>query len=187
MLIAPEDIEWDDSNSEHATRHGVTIDEVTQALLNGPSVHRNRKGRAGPLCRRGDRRRSQNRRGRRMGHGPERCPPYHGVGAAMTDDVNRMTEAELADHYYAQRNDPDATGEQVDYRPPRGARVGVRLSFDEERRIRESAELAGMTVSAYLRQAGLAAAAERVVDLDRLRRDVDEARARIDDAWRALA
>lgn len=105
----------------------------------------------------------------------------------MTDDVNRMTEAELADHYYAQRNDPDATGEQVDYRPPRGARVGVRLSFDEERRIRESAESAGMTVSAYLRQAGLAAAAARVVDLDRLRRDVDEARARIDDAWRALA
>lgn len=49
MLIAPEDIEWDDSNSEHATRHGVTIDEVTQALLNGPSVHRNRKGRAGDL------------------------------------------------------------------------------------------------------------------------------------------
>lgn len=105
----------------------------------------------------------------------------------MTDDVNRMTEAELTDHYYAQRNDPDATGEQVDYRPPRAARVGVRLSFDEERRIRESAELAGMTVSAYLRQAGLAAAAARVVDIDRLRRDVDEARARIDDAWRALA
>ncbi len=44
-----------------------------------------------------------------------------------------------------------------------------------------------MTVSAYLRQAGLSAAAARVVDIDRLRRDVDEARARIDDAWRALA
>lgn len=105
----------------------------------------------------------------------------------MIDDVKQMTGAELADHYYAQRDDADAVGERVDYRPPRGARVGVRLSFDEERRIREAAELAGMTVSAYLRQAGLSAAAARVVDIDRLRRDVDEARARIDDARRALA
>jgi len=105
----------------------------------------------------------------------------------MTDDVKQLTEAELAEHYYAQRGDPDALGEQVDYRPPRGARVGVRLTFDEERRIREAADVAGMTVSAYLRQAGLSAAAARVVDIDRLRRDVDEARARIDDAWRALA
>ncbi len=105
----------------------------------------------------------------------------------MTGDVNEMTEAELADHYYDQRDDPATTGEQVDYRPPRGARVGVRLSFDEERCIREAATAAGMTVSAYLRQAGLSAAAARVVDIDRLRRDVDEARARIDDAWQALA
>lgn len=105
----------------------------------------------------------------------------------MTDDVKQMTEAQLADHYYAQRDDPEAVGEQVDYRPPRGARVGVRLSFDEARQIREAAELAGMTVSAYLRQAGLSAAAARVVDIERLRHDVDEARARIDDAWRALA
>lgn len=49
MLIAPDDIEWDDSNSGHATRHGVTVDEITQALLNNPRVHRNRKGRTGDL------------------------------------------------------------------------------------------------------------------------------------------
>ncbi|MGI8702236.1 MAG: plasmid mobilization protein [Nocardioidaceae bacterium] len=105
----------------------------------------------------------------------------------MSSDVNEMTESHLADHYYAQRDDPATTGEQVDFRPPRGARVGVRLSFEEERCIREAADMAGMTVSAYLRQAGLSAAATRVVDIDRLRRNIDEARARIDDAWRALA
>lgn len=105
----------------------------------------------------------------------------------MTNDVKRMTDAELAEHYYARRDNVDPLGEQVQFRPPRGARVGVRLSCEEERQIREAAELAGMTVSAYLRQAGLSAAAARVVDIDRLRRDVDEARARIDDAWRALA
>lgn len=106
----------------------------------------------------------------------------------MSDkQVSEMTEAELGDYYYAQRNDPDMVGDRVDYVPPRAARVAVRLSFDEERRIREAAQAAGMTVSAFLRQAGLTAAAAHVVDIDRLRRDVNEARARIDDAWQALA
>ena len=97
-----------------------------------------------------------------------------------------MTEAELADYFYAHRDDPDAVGEEVAYTAPRGARVAVRLSFDEERRIRQAAEEAGMTVSAFLRQAGMTAANRNVVDFERLRRDVDEARARIDDAWQAL-
>jgi hypothetical protein len=44
-----------------------------------------------------------------------------------------------------------------------------------------------MTVSAFLRQAGVTAAAARAVDIDRLRRDDNEARARIDDAWQTLA
>ncbi len=100
---------------------------------------------------------------------------------------DEMTEAELADYYYARRDDPEMVGESVDYVPPRGARVAVRLNLEEERRIREAAHAAGMTVSAFLRQAGLTAAAERVVDIDRLRRDVREARSRIDDAWQALA
>jgi hypothetical protein len=42
-----------------------------------------------------------------------------------------------------------------------------------------------MSVSAFLRQAGLSAARANVVNLERLRRDVNEARARIDDAWQA--
>jgi uncharacterized protein (DUF1778 family) len=106
----------------------------------------------------------------------------------MTDkQPEQMTEDELADYYYAHRDDPNAIGEQVDYVPPRAARVAVRLSFEEEHRIRQAAEAAGMSVSAFLRQVGLTAAGAGVVDTDRLRRDVTEARARIDDAWQALA
>ena len=67
----------------------------------------------------------------------------------MTNDVERMTEAELAVHYYGERSDVDTLGAQVRYRPPRGTRVGVRLSFDEERGIRAAADAAGMTVSAF--------------------------------------
>lgn len=33
----------------------------------------------------------------------------------------QMTEAELAEYYYAHRDDPDMAGEQVDYVPPRDA------------------------------------------------------------------
>jgi uncharacterized protein (DUF1778 family) len=98
-----------------------------------------------------------------------------------------MTEAEEAEYLYAHRDDPDLAGEEVPYTPPRGARVAVRLSFDEERRIRQAAEEAGMSVSAFLRQAALTAAARRVTDIERLRRDLDEARSRLDDAWQALA
>ncbi|MGH9077483.1 MAG: hypothetical protein ACRDY0_08540 [Acidimicrobiales bacterium] len=43
-----------------------------------------------------------------------------------------------------------------------------------------------MTVSAFLRRAALAAVADPGVDVERLRRDVREARASIDDAWQAL-
>jgi hypothetical protein len=51
----------------------------------------------------------------------------------------------------------------------------------------QAAASAGMSVPTFLRQVGLAAAGAGVVDIDRLRRDVTEARDRIDDAWQALA
>lgn len=101
--------------------------------------------------------------------------------------VNEMTEAELAEYFYAHRDDSETAGEEASYSPPRGARVAVRLSFEEERHIRHAAEEAGMTVSTFLRQAALEATQRRVVDVERLRRDVDEARSRIHDAWEALA
>jgi len=92
-----------------------------------------------------------------------------------------------AEYYYAHRDDPNMVGDVVAYNPPRGARVAIRLTFDEERRIREAADAAGMTMSAFLRQAALSAAVGQVIDIERLRRDVDEARSRLDDAWQALA
>lgn len=99
---------------------------------------------------------------------------------------DQMSEAELADYYYDHRNDENAVGEQLQYVPPRAARIAVRLSFDEEDRIRRAAQGAGMSVSAFLRQAGMNAAGAEIVNVERLRRDVSEARARIDDAWQAL-
>ncbi|MGH3735393.1 MAG: plasmid mobilization protein [Micromonosporaceae bacterium] len=102
--------------------------------------------------------------------------------------VSEMSEAELAEYYFAHRHDPDMAGDQVAYTPPRGQRVAIRLSLDEERRVREAAQAVGMTVSAFLRRAALDAADNgRVVDIERLRRDVGVARSRIDDAWQALA
>lgn len=47
MVVNPEDIEWDEANREHATRHGVSVEEITQALLSHPTMRRNRKGRSG--------------------------------------------------------------------------------------------------------------------------------------------
>ena len=47
MLLDPDDIDWDEGNREHATRHGVSVGEITQALLNQPTVRRNRRGRPG--------------------------------------------------------------------------------------------------------------------------------------------
>ena len=65
--------------------------------------------------------------------------------------------------------------------------MAVRLSFEEESTIREAAQRSGMTVSAFMRQAGLAAASSVAIDLERLRREVRVARVHIDDAWRSLA
>lgn len=100
--------------------------------------------------------------------------------AARSEIVSRLRVVLAPDDLeWDDANSEHATG--------RVAPATTTLSFDEERRIRAAAQAAGMTVSAFLRQAGVTAASARVVDFDRLRRDVDEARARIDDAWQALA
>ncbi|WP_258347429.1 DUF4258 domain-containing protein [Saccharopolyspora gregorii] len=41
-----ESIEWDDANLEHATRHGVSADEIDQAISNPTKVARNKRARA---------------------------------------------------------------------------------------------------------------------------------------------
>ncbi|MDN5861267.1 MAG: hypothetical protein L0H84_21905 [Pseudonocardia sp.] len=47
MVIDPEAIDWDEVNREHATRHGISVTEINQALRNDPTVRRTRKGRRG--------------------------------------------------------------------------------------------------------------------------------------------
>jgi uncharacterized DUF497 family protein len=42
-------IEWDDSNVEHATRHGVSATEIEQAIANSTAVRRNKRDRAGDV------------------------------------------------------------------------------------------------------------------------------------------
>ena len=41
------EIEIDDGNEEHLTRHGISLAEVQQVLAGDPDIRRNRKDRAG--------------------------------------------------------------------------------------------------------------------------------------------
>lgn len=47
--ILPETVEWDDENLAHATAHGISMEEITQVIANGPVYRRNRRGRAADL------------------------------------------------------------------------------------------------------------------------------------------
>lgn len=47
MVLDPEDIEWDEANREHTTRHGISVEEITQVLVSNPTMRRNRNGRSG--------------------------------------------------------------------------------------------------------------------------------------------
>lgn len=42
-------IEWDDDNIEHATRHGVSVIEIEQAIANATVGRRNKRGRSGDV------------------------------------------------------------------------------------------------------------------------------------------
>ena len=42
-------IEWDDDNVEHATRHGVSVSEIEQAIANATAGRRNKRGRSGDV------------------------------------------------------------------------------------------------------------------------------------------
>ncbi len=43
----PAEIEWDEHNELHATRHKVSALEIEQALCNGPVYRRNKRERSG--------------------------------------------------------------------------------------------------------------------------------------------
>jgi uncharacterized DUF497 family protein len=45
--ISPEQIDWDDANLGHATRHGVSFDEINQVLMSDPEYRTNAQGRSG--------------------------------------------------------------------------------------------------------------------------------------------
>lgn len=98
-----------------------------------------------------------------------------------------MTEAELADYFYRHRD--DLAGEEVSSqaRPRLDVMISARFSAGEAARVRATAERAGMSVSAFLRQQALAAADSNVVDLSRVRADLEDVRSKANDALRALA
>ena len=102
-------------------------------------------------------------------------------------DPDQMSEAELADYYYNHRNDPDALGEEVLQAAPSrlASMVSVRFTADEAGRVRRAATEAGMTLSSFLRHCALAAS-DRPIDIERVRRDVEEAGKRLSDALSAL-
>lgn len=102
------------------------------------------------------------------------------------DDVNAMTEAELAEDFYQHRD--ELAGEEIASRPPTrlDVMVSARFSRDEASALREAAERAGMTLSAFLRQSALTASAANVVDLDRIRRDMTQVHELAADALRTL-
>lgn len=106
----------------------------------------------------------------------------------MTErNPDAMTEAELAADFYEHRD--DLAGDEVPSEKP--ARLDVmlsaRFSRDEVEVLRGSAQRAGLTLSAFLRQSALRAASTNVVDLDRVRQDVARMSDLAADALRALA
>lgn len=98
-----------------------------------------------------------------------------------------MTEAELAEYYYAHR--ADLAGEEVPSRSPErmDVMISARFTPSEAAQLRAAAERAGMSVSAFLRQRVMAALSSNVVDLERARADLKEVYAKAADALRALA
>ena len=68
-----------------------------------------------------------------------------------------MSDSEAAEYYYAHRDDPEPAGETVEVRvSKRLSRViSVRFDPDEAAIIEQRAAEAGVTMSAYVRQAAL--------------------------------
>lgn len=99
---------------------------------------------------------------------------------------DEMTEAELADYYFAHRD--DLAGEEVSShtRSRLDVMISARFTTTEAAAVRAAAERARMSVSAFLRQQALAAVDSNVVDLARLRADLEDVRCKAIDALRAL-
>lgn len=106
----------------------------------------------------------------------------------MTDNTEPTTEEERAEDHYAHRDDEDRWGQPVGDRGPEqlSVMVSARFSRSEADRLSAAAEAAGMSRSAFVRQAALTSTAARVVDVARVKRNVDEAERQLAAAREAL-
>jgi hypothetical protein len=102
-------------------------------------------------------------------------------------ETDGMTESELADYYYEHRADLVGDPVAATTTPRMEIMLSARFAAPEAEAVRAAAERAGMSVSAFLRQAVLGEAQNKVVDLARVRADLRKARELADDALRALA
>ncbi len=100
---------------------------------------------------------------------------------------DEMTEAELAEYFYAHRD--DLAGEEVPSRAPErmDVMISARFAPSEAAELRAAAEQARMSVSAFLRQRVIATMHTNVVDLERARADLRDVYTKAADALRALA
>lgn len=85
---------------------------------------------------------------------------------------DEMTEAELADYFYAHRD--DLAGDKVSSREPErmDGMISTRFSPAEAAEMWAAAARAELSVSAFLRQCVMASLSEKVVDLDRALADL---------------
>jgi uncharacterized protein (DUF1778 family) len=97
-----------------------------------------------------------------------------------------MTQEEYAEWLYQHRDDAKGWEEvEAEISPNLASVVSVRLRRGELTAIENAAKAAGLRLSAFIRQAALAAS--DVVDLDAARRDIDRLRRQVDDLSRHLA
>ena len=106
----------------------------------------------------------------------------------MTDNPELIPEAERAEEHWANRDDEDRWGEPVEARGPEplSVMVSARFSRAEAEQLTAAAGAAGMTRSAFVRQAALSSARGTVVDVARVRRSVNEAERQLSAAREAL-
>lgn len=106
----------------------------------------------------------------------------------MSEQTEHRAEAERAEDHYAHRDDDDRWGDPVPAQGPAqlNVMVSVRFSRAEADHLSAVAEAAGMSRSALVRQAALSSTTGKVLDLARVRQNMDEAERRLTAARQAL-
>src|SRR5262245_35883566 len=119
---------------------------IEQVIANGPTYRQNKRGRAADLLAFGETDGGPpGRRGRRMGrHPPDRTPDHRLGGQMSNNDVDNMTEAELAEHFHRHRD--NLAGEEMESRAPTrlDVMISARFSREEAAALRAAAARAGM-------------------------------------------